>query len=576
MEGSKISLIARHEPVLRVGFGPFFLDVSAGVLFRGDDPVDLPPKLFNLLASLVGRSGKVVAKEELLDAVWNGTAVTDHSLTEAISALRGALGDDPRDPSYIQTVHRRGYRFIAPVSPVGATSNDAALRLAIMPFVDLSRKGDQQYFCNGIVEELVATLTGLPGIHLPSPASIFAIAANASPLEVAGRIDASAVLEGTVRKSGSKLSVSVRLTDVRNGAVLKSFKCVGDVDQALAIQEDLSARVVRVLDLSDDRSGGLIRNHSADATAYDLYLMSRHHWNSRTLDGLRKAIALGEQAVRRDPEYGQAHVTLALASAVLASYSAEPPRPLADRARAAATRALEIDESLAEAHSALGLVCFAFDRNWDEAERAFSRALELAPRDATTHCWLGFWHLVTGDGEQALRSTRHAEELEPTSLIFRTQVSWVLYFLRRFDEALERLDDVLHQDRSFWRAYLNAAWCHMQLGEFDEAVTAIETAVALNDYPLVRAVQVNAYAAAGRPEEARALLESLLAGESFVSPYCVALAYLALDDKPAALEWLERSLEHHEWISVFARYDPWLDPIRDTAAFRRFMRRRNL
>ena len=218
-----------------------------------------------------------------------------------------------------------------------------------------------------------------------------------------------------------------------------------------------------------------------DISAQELYRMARDEWNSQTVDGIRRSLALARQVTERDPEHGQAHAMQALAGVVLASYTPElAARPMA-LARQAARRAVELDESLADAHTALGLIQLAYDWRWVDAEQSLRRTIELAPQDATAWSWLGFWRISRGDLEQALVDTRHAERLDPESLIIKTQVAWVLYFMRRYAEALDQLEKALAADLRFWRAYLNAGWCYMAMGRSEDAVRALEMAYALND-----------------------------------------------------------------------------------------------
>jgi Flp pilus assembly protein TadD len=301
--------------------------------------------------------------------------------------------------------------------------------------------------------------------------------------------------------------------------------------------------------------------------------MARAEWNTRTVDGIRRSVALARQAIERDPEHAVAYGMLALAHVVLASYTPEPADGPMELARQAAHRALELDERTADAHTALGLICLSYDWRWADAERAFRRATDLAPDDATAWSWFGFWHLSRGDGEQALLDTRRAERLNPASLIIKSQVAWVLYFMRRYAEALDQLEKTLEREPHFWRAYLNAAWCYMAAGQNEDAVHALETAVALNDYPLLRSVLARGYARAGRQPDARRLLAEIASSDRYAAAYYLAQVWSALGDDDEAGRSLEKSCDAREWHLIFLRADPGMDDLRGHAAYARVVTR---
>ncbi len=283
---------------------------------------------------------------------------------------------------------------------------------------------------------------------------------------------------------------------------------------------------------------------------------------------MRRALELARQAILRDPGYGPAHAMEALVHAVLASYTPEPVLEHMERAREAAGRAIEIDETLADAHAAMGLVYLGYDWRWADAARAFRRATELDPRDGTARSWLGFWHLTRGNGEQALLDTRHAELLDPASLIIKTQVAWVLFFLRRHAEALDQLERTLQVDRRCWRAYLNAAFCHIAVGRNDDAVHALETAFALNELQFLRVVMARAHARAGRTREARTMLAEAVSSGQHVLSYFLAQARSAVGDVEEAGRLLVKSCVDREWILIFLRLDPAMDELRGHPAYR--------
>lgn len=307
---------------------------------------------------------------------------------------------------------------------------------------------------------------------------------------------------------------------------------------------------------------------ATDRSAHELYEMARSEWDARTVDSIRRSAALAQHAIERDPQHAGSHAMFALAQVVLASYTPVPGDGPMENARQAALRAIEIDKATPDAHAALGLLYLSYDWHWARAESAFRRTTELEPQNATAWSWYGFFHLSRGDAERALVDMRCAEFLAPTSLIIKTHVAWVLYFARRYSEALDQLERTLALDPHFWRAYLNAAWCYMAIGRTDEAVRVIETAVALNDYPLLRTVLAQAYARAARAHEGHTVLAAVCSSAEHISPYYLAQARLAPGEHDQAGHLLLESVEAREWHLIFVRVAPGLDGLRGHPAYR--------
>jgi tetratricopeptide (TPR) repeat protein len=275
--------------------------------------------------------------------------------------------------------------------------------------------------------------------------------------------------------------------------------------------------------------------------------------------------------VQRDPDYALAHAGLAVAYATLGTYTPEPPADVMEGGRAAAMRALELDGDISDAHTALGFIALCYDWSWARADEAFRRATELNPRNATAWQWHSLLYLVTGNDAEALRLVTRAEEIEPTSLIIRSHVAWTLYYSRRFHDAVDRLEQILQWDRRFWRVYFNVGWCYGQLGRHAQALTAMQTCVALNDYPAARAALAHAYARAGRVHEARQIVQELLTQQAYVSQYWLGLTYMALQETAAALRCLQHAYEHREWFLILLKREPLFDPLRSDSTFIRLV-----
>jgi Tfp pilus assembly protein PilF len=280
-------------------------------------------------------------------------------------------------------------------------------------------------------------------------------------------------------------------------------------------------------DVSEPEEAALppLRQGPADISPNDLYVMAKAEWNARTLNGIRRSAALAGQATMIEPGHGPSHAMMALAKVVLATYNAEPAARLMEQAKQAAFHAIEIDEELEDAHTALGLIYLAGDWSWHDSEQACRRALEINPRNATARSWLGLVRLTQGNFERALVDVRRAEQLEPDSLIIKTHVGWFLYHMRRYSEALDQLEKVMAIDPRYWRAYLNASWCYMAVGRNGDALRSSEMALALNDYTVLGAVIARVHAATGRDQKARAMLADAETSGRYYSPYYLSHAW---------------------------------------------------
>lgn len=316
-----------------------------------------------------------------------------------------------------------------------------------------------------------------------------------------------------------------------------------------------------------------VRRGPGDMSADDLHLIALDEWNNRTLDGLRCSLALSEQAIRSDPEHGPSYAMIAMAEVVIASHTPLPVEASITRARKAALRALELDEDLADAHAALGLIVLAYDWDWEASERAFLRAVELDPSHATAWSWLGFCRIAQGKLEQALVDARRGELIDPASLIIKAQVGWFLYFMRRHAEAVDQLEKTVAMDPRHWRPYLNLAWVYTELDRLDDALKALEMASAFNHWTLLDAVSARVHARAGRRDEARHILKSLITVDRYASPYFLSHAWAALGEFDEAHGQLERSVKEREWHLLFMRADPGLDPVRESRQYKTILQR---
>lgn len=446
--------------------------------------------------------------------------------------------------------------------------------IVVLPFADLSPQKDQEYFCDGITEELVNALSKIEGWRVVSRTSSFAFKGKEQDIRAVGKqLNVSHALEGSVRKAGNRLRLSAQLTSVEDGFQLWSGKYDRELGDVFAIQDDIAAAIVDKLKmkLAGDQQAHLIKRYTENLAAYNLYLQARFYLNKRTEPGLRKSITFCEQAIALEPGYALAYAGLADSYILLCFQGFLPPQEAMPKAKAAVEQALAIDETLAEAHTSLGCIHAIYDHDWPGSAQEFQRALALNPNHSMSRYWYALWYLLlTGQCEAALAETQKALEFDPLSLVINTGLSWQFYLAGQHERALLALERTLEMDKDyvFARDLLGQVYAHK--GMYDEAIAELEKVVALsNRRTLSLAALGHVYAVAGKTDEAKQILEELLAlaQQKYVSSYDVALIYAGLAESEQALEWLEKAYaEHNCWLG-FLNIEPRFHRLRRVARF---------
>jgi TolB-like protein/Tfp pilus assembly protein PilF/tRNA A-37 threonylcarbamoyl transferase component Bud32 len=447
------------------------------------------------------------------------------------------------------------------------SSAEAKASIAVLPFVDMSPEKDQEYFCDGMAEELIGALTkieegGEQGIN-----------------EIGERLRVRAVLEGSVRKAGDRLRITAQLVNVHDGYQLWSEKYDRDIADVFAIQDEISLAIVEKLriNLLGGEKAALVKRHTDDLEAYNLYLRGRYFWNKRTAGGVEKAIASFKQAIDKDPGYALAYAGLADAYITLPDYAHMPPAEALITAKKAALRALEIDEMLAEAHASLGFAVHELEWDWVAAERHLERALEINPRYATAHHWYALFLMRMGRFGEAIKEMEKAVELDPLSLVLNRNLGAVLYYARDYDRAIEVLRKTLEMDPGFSFAHVYLGQTYLQKSMYDEALAELETerAVAREWMAEVETFLGTAYARAGFTDKAREILDDLLERSKriYVSPCLLALMCLVLNEKDRAFEFLEKAYRSHDIDLTYLKIDPRLDTVRSDPRYMALLKR---
>jgi serine/threonine protein kinase/Tfp pilus assembly protein PilF len=468
-------------------------------------------------------------------------------------------------------------------APAPLTRRKGINSIAVLPFVNGGGNPDAEYFSDGITESIINNLSHLPKLRVIARSTAFRYKAkDLDPQSIGRDLNVTFLLTGRIVQRGKILSMQVELVKAANGAQLWGERYTRPLADIFAVEAEIASEISQTLKvkLTGEEKKRLAKRYTYDPEAYQLYLKGRFWWNKRVPEALAKSIPYFQQAIEKDPSYALAYSGLADAYSILATTSVVDPLAVFPKAKAAALKALEIDDGLAEAHTSLTMVKIYWDWDWDAVEREADRANRLNPNYPTIHQWVSIYWCARSRFEKALGEIRRAQELDPLSLIISTHAGWVLYFARRYDEAIQQYRKTLEMEPTFVMARFLLGAAYMQKRMYDEAIANIRQAIEMTKRRSTEMIGSlgNAYALAGRRAEAGKVLEELLAisPTCYVSPYDIATVYISLGDKDRGFEWLEKAYQGRAQWMVGLRADPRLDPIRSDPRFRDFLRRLKL
>jgi TolB-like protein/DNA-binding winged helix-turn-helix (wHTH) protein/Tfp pilus assembly protein PilF len=639
-----VFLVMAEDHQVRLRFGVFELDLLAGELRKHGLRVRLQEQPFQVLAMLVSHAGEVVTREQLQKKLWSADTFVDfdHGLNKAISKIREALSDSADSPRFVETVARRGYRFLAlvkvdkvtsPLNPESAplphptaetdggpdlASKPAVPRtpiplpvwyasvfllllliaslaawkfrfgnrpvhvirsLAVLPLESLSNDASQDYFADGMTDELISDLGQISALRVISRTSVMSYKHARKPLPQIGReLNVDAVVEGTVLRSGDRVRITAQLIEASADKHLWSQSYEGELRDTLALQNKVARAIadeIRI-NLNPQEQAALKSVKVVNPGAYESYLKGRYFWNKRTANGLKVALAYFKQAIDEDPSYAQSYSGLADTYALLGDwqYAEMTSKEALPKAKTAAVKALELDGMLGEAHNSLAFCFDAFDWDFDSAGKEFRRAIELNPSYATAHHWYA-WHLsVLGRYDEAIAEMRSAKNLDPLSLIINADLAELLLIAHFYDESIRQSRKTIEMDPNFALAHNQLGQAYLQKNMYDEAITELQKAVQLSGgSPTCIASLARAYAASGKRSEAINLLSELKSrsNPNYSDASEIAVIYAVLGDSDQAMNWLQRGYEERFNPSVLLR--PGFDPLRSDPRFQELTRR---
>jgi len=632
-----------------VRFGVFEVDLKACELRKHGFRIKLAEQPFQVLAFLLERPGEIITREELRDRLWPGDTFVDfdHGLNNAVMRVREVLLDSSEHPRYVETVPRRGYRFVAPVeetsvpppvpatieleggstSPASAASKPAlahtisehpnvprwftsrlaaaiaivvvglaallvfaiharnvttnqanatrSTSLVVLPLENLSGDKDQDYFADGMTDELIANLAKIRSLHVISRSTAMTYKGTRKPLsEIARELNVDAVVEGTVMRVGSRVRITAELVQVSTDHHLWADTYESQMGDVLALQNRVSAAIVNEIriNLTPEERERLAKTPAVAPEAYENYLKGLYYWNKRSDENLTRAIGYFERATQLDPNYALAYAGLSDCYAIISAeiFGTMPASEAAPKARAAAVRALELDPTLAEAQTSLATEKFNYEWDWSGAAQGFERAIGLNPSYATAYQRYSLYLIAMGRAQDSFAQIQKARELDPLSLSINFSLGWRLYMARQYDAAITQLKDTLEMDPSYELPHLVAGQAYEQKGNYALAIPELRKAVELSrGTPLMVSALAHAYARSGNRAEAEKLLAQLQAKSMnhYVSPYYFAIVCVGLGRTEEALDWLEKAFGDRSNGLVFLKVEPELDDLRSNSRF---------
>jgi TolB-like protein/DNA-binding winged helix-turn-helix (wHTH) protein/Tfp pilus assembly protein PilF len=648
-------------PANSLRFGTYEFDLRSGELRKHGIRIKLQEQPCQILAILLEHPGEMVTREQLQHRLWPSDTFVDfdHSLNTAVMRLREALSDSSENPRFIETLPRRGYRFLAPVEEKSASVNEPTPRqtgevgisqsadtkvdstssallpafsaiaakpekrvprrmlvtvtlsvlaivlagaftfrylkraplatapsgqltsLVVLPFENLSADKDQAYFADGMTDELIAHLAKIRSLRVISRTSSMEYkGAHKTLSQIARDLNVDSVVEGTVLRSGDRVRITAELVQVATDRHLWAETYESQLGDILTLQSHVASAIVNEIrvKLTPEDQVRLATTHQVSTQSYENYLKGRYYWNKRSQEGLTKAIDYFQLAIEQDPNYALAYAGLADCYSIIGSVivGTVPALEVAPKARAAALKSLELDNTLAEAQTSLATVRFNYDWDWNAAASGFRRAVELNPSYATAYQRNSLYLMSMGRTSESIAEMNRAHDLDPLSISMNFSLGSRLYLAREYDQAIEQLRNTIDMDADFVLPHLVLGQTYEQKKSYDQAITELRRAADLSQSsPPAIAALARTYAVSGRTTEARKLLDQLMeqSRKRYVSPFYVAIVYAGLGENDQALDWIEKAYKDRSNAIIFAKVDPQLDTLRSTPRFQSLLHR---
>lgn len=598
-------------------FGDFELDLASGELRRDGALLKLQPQPSKVLVLLVSRAGEMVTRGQLADRVWGSDTFVDfeHGLNFSIRQIRTALGEDADHPRFIETIPKRGYRFIAPIKPVATPpSNKLAARkwwrlalavtvalllgvavyatwprsapvqpphetvLAVLPFDDLSPDAEE-YLVDGLTEEMIAQLTRIrPEIKVIARTSAMQyLHTKKGAREIGQELGADYILENSIRHENGRLRITAQLVRTSDQTHLWAQNYDREMRDLLPLESEVTTDIAEQINLhlSSGTANPASKPQAVDPEAHQLYLKGRHAFNQRSRQGLQESISYFTQALAKDPGYAAAYAGLADSYNMVAFYGFDPSMNVVSQAKISADKALKLDDSMAAAHAALGYTVFMWRGSWQMAEREFRRAIELDDNYVPAHQWYALYLASNGRVDEAVAQMQYAQKLDPLSPSVHTGLGYMYYFAHDYDHAAEEANIALQLNADFMAAHAVLGWALTEQKRYERAIQELEIAAKISGgVPAYVCSLGRAYALSGNTSAARKILaqSAAMTHEPQGNGTPLAALYLALGDSDRALYWLD-STAPGDVQANWLRVDPAFYSLRGNPRFEAVLRR---
>lgn len=609
-----------------VRFGNFELDLNTGELRRDGVSLKLQPQPAKVLALLVQNAGAVVTRQELAEKVWGSETFVDfeQGLNYAIRQIRTALDDDAERPRFLETLPKRGYRFIAevrtlaPPSPVTSTTEQNKARsfhawkwgilagfgavviilafllfflrsgtstggaappeiqsIAVLPLTNLSNDPAQEYFSDGLTDELITELAKTGELKVISRTSTIGFKkAGKSIPEIGRQLHVDAIVEGTVQRVENRVRIRAQLIHAESDHHIWAESYDRDVSDLLGLEREVARDIATQIGYRIAQMPG--GPGKVSAAAHEDYLRGRYYWNKRTEAGLRRGIEYFQKAIDQEPNYALAYAGLADSYIMLANWGFTAPGDAYLKAKAAALKALELDDQLAEAQTSLAYVTLLYDWDWESAEKRFRKAIALNPNYASAHHFYSICLMTWGRQAEAVAEIKRAQELDPLSLIVNDVVGWIYYEGRQYDEAIQQYNLTLEAEPNYAPALLDLGTAYLRQGNYRSAIAQFEKArVVDGENGVVLSGLAQAHALSGNRAEALKILKRMQGPSApvFISSWDLSLVYAALGEKAKAITLLRQSADEHVGWIVRLGVDPAFDSLRAEPRFQELIQR---
>ena len=580
-------------------FGPFRLDLEERLLLHEGETIPLAPKIFETLVLLIESKGRILKKDEIMKKLWPDRYVEESNVSQNIFMLRKILGEGSGNDQYIENIPRRGYRFIAAVNEVQEEieqteeepqaaavealapeappekpprPDETKISIAVVPMINETGDPAWDYLADGVTDSLIKLLSHLPQVRVIARSLVYRYKGKEVDALNAGReLTADMVLVSRVVAREGKLIIRAELIEVSTGWRAWGDQYQPQVSDIRKLEDEVSTNISATLHLKlTEEEKKRLRKHETDnAEAYQSFLMGRYYRSKHTSEGYQKAIECFEQAIKLDPNYSLAHAALADSYVAYDFYGILPPLETCTKAKDAAIEALVINDTLAEAHTALACVKMMYERDWSSAEREFKRAIEIDPEFAPAHNWYSHFLMAMGRIDESFAESQIALKLDPLDDSINQYLGWHYHYARQFDRAIATLEKTLEPNPNFFLARVTLGLAFVQKGETTKAIDEFKKAYELEKNAIVRGFLGHAYAQAGKLQEAREILAELeeLAKRVYVPAFTIGLIHTSLGQKEEAFAQFEAAIAaHNEWMNWW-KVAPELDILRPDPRF---------